>query len=896
MKRSFMKSMLFSSMMFLALGLWSCSDNEDVTPDQDLNWENAVVSITSDPNAVFATSVDLKLNVSGVESYAYYIVEGEGVEEPLGEIIYRNATQDGGSGITPVAPEGAEVPVSIYGLEGGKTYTIFFAFKAGEDYGVKSQVVTTSAYSKRLTLISADKYKVKFHLSVGQDTVYRVGLIPADIYYSTMLQGVQTEADMLNYGGIVVRNDTTIEIKDGQPADPSDLDYGTYVIKPGSAFVLLAAQCLDDENVIAKVEYRPGEGGDGGGGMDPLNAASRSLKPDVDNDNEYSSVLEGDGVTGNPYVSEFTVIDGYITKTTIPGSVARIDFYTEAFKQVESKMTITPLTMNERTAKFSFMMGEGVVQYAAAVFTEADYNLMMDWVGEKGRIGYLLSSGLMQVASEPQELTITPMNENIKYKLLTIAAYDSEYNTVSYEERDFSVVKSDKPAPVMVAEHVKMDDPYKVAFRVKCTSSGDAACSSFKFAINDAGEWQSQIGNGIDDKMLIDNFGTLVSDPTILAKINSTEGYVFEFESNDEATSKFGIFGMNVDEKVGEVVVVNGTTPPYYGDGITNEELYKQLQGEWTATYKYRDMISKEPKTAKFNMYISDAPKTIPYNSWSDFKNAESDNYDIVVENIAYNKGLDPSTTEGRNAINDFIDDDIQTFKEEAKLAGKKYQSHSRLLMTHFDVPNASGYYFPYADPWDLYSDPVYLSYDIKELFYDFGPKMFLELAKDKNGNDSIYVNVDGSMRGVPPFSAWQQYTYNMMVYNWDSRIVYTPRSLAVDLSDDKKKITIMGIDVRMSDGEIVKCYPSPGNINAATQQFSFRIGGIEGIVLEKGAAGPAQDRYYGNNIEVGNITPFRSDGTVRAPRIPKILKLKKQATMAPVSLSEHMKSRSAGK
>ena len=93
-------------------------------------------------------------------------------------------------------------------------------------------------------------------------------------------------------------------------------------------------------------------------------------------------------------------------------------------------------------------------------------------------------------------------------------------------------------------------------------------------------------------------------------------------------------------------------------------------------------------------------------------------------------------------------------------------------------------------------------------------------------------------MRGVPPFSAWQQYTYNMMVYNWDSRIVYTPRSLAVDLSDDKKKITIMGIDVRMSDGEIVKCYPSPGNINAATQQFSFRIGGIEGIVLEKGATG----------------------------------------------------------
>ena len=220
MKRGFMKSMLFSSMMFLALGLWSCSDNEDVTPDQDLNWEKAVVSITSDPNAVFATSVDLKLNVSGVESYAYYIVEGEGVEEPLGEIIYRNATQDGGSGITPVAPEGAEVPVSIYGLEGGKTYTIFFAFKAGEDYGVKSQVVTTSAYSKRLTLISADKYKVKFHLSVGQDTVYRVGLIPADIYYSTMLQGMQTEADMLNYGGIVVRNDTTIEIKDG-PLRPS---------------------------------------------------------------------------------------------------------------------------------------------------------------------------------------------------------------------------------------------------------------------------------------------------------------------------------------------------------------------------------------------------------------------------------------------------------------------------------------------------------------------------------------------------------------------------------------------------------------------------------------------------------------------------------------------------
>lgn len=891
MKRGFMKSMLFSSMMFLALGLWSCSDKEDVTPDQNLSWENAVVSITSDPNAVFATSVDLKLNVSGVESYAYYIAEGEGVEEPLGEIIYRNAIQDGGSGITSVSPEGAEVPVSIYGLEGGKTYTIFFAFKAGEDYGVKSQVITTSAYSKRLTLISADKYKVKFHLSVGKDTVYRVGLISADVYYSTMMQ-MRTEADMLNYGGIVVRNDTTIEIKDGQPADPSDLDYGTYIIKPGSAFVLLAAQCFEDDMVEAKVEYLPGEGGDGGVDMGPLNAASRSLKPEVDEDNEYNSVLDGSGITGNPYVSEIKVIDGFIMKTTIPGAVARMDFYTEAFKQVESKMTITPLIMNERTAKFSFMMGEGIVQYAATVLTETDYNMMMDWVGEKGRIGYLLSSGLMQVASEPQELTITPMDENTKYKLITIAAYDADYNTVSYEERDFYVVKSDKPAPELVAEHVQMDDPYKVAFRVKCTSSGDAACSSFKFAINEAGEWQ-QTGNGIDDMMLIDNFGTLVTDPTILAKINSTEGYVFEFESSEDATSKFGIFGMNADEKVGNVEVVSGTTPPDYGNGITNEELYNQLQGEWTATYKYKDMISKEPKTVKFNMYISDGPETITYNSWEDFKNAESKNYETVVESIVDNYGWDSTTDEGLKQINNLINEEIKEFKKEAELASKKYKSHSRLLMTHFDVPNN---YFPYKSPWDLYSYQVYLSYNIKELFYDFGPKMFLELAKDENGNDNIYVNVDGSMQGVPPFSAWGQYTYNMMVYNWDTKNVFTPRSLAVELSEDNNTITIMGISVKMSDGEIVHCYPTPGYINAVTQQISFRIGAVDQIVLERGATGPTPDRYYGNDIEVGNITPFRSDGTVRAPRIPKVIKLKKQATMAPVSLKEHIKSRSAGK
>lgn len=884
MKRGFMKSMLFSSVMLLAMGLWSCSDDK-VDSEKNFNAENAVVSIVSDPNTVFTASVDLTLNVSGVESYAYYIAEGEDVQEPLGEIIYRNATQEGGSGIVSVPTEGGEVPVSIYGLEGGKTYTIFFAFKAGEDYVVKSQVITTKAYSKLLTVISADKYKVKFHVSAGNDTTYRVGLIPAETYYASLLQ-MRSEVDLLNNGGILVKNDTTIELSDGQPVDPSNLDNGSYVIKPGSSYILMVAQCLmGDGLVMGRTDYELPEGSeDNGGGVMPW-SASRSMKPDVENDYEWNCSMSSDGsFVGDPYTSETLLSDGYLMKTTIPGRVAKLNLYTEAFTQVPSQMTITELTMNERTAKFSFVMGEGVIQYAATILTETDYNQMVEWVGEKGKIGYLLSSGLMQVASEPQELSISPMNDTTTYKLITIAAYDTDFNTISYDEQDFNVVKSDLPAPTIEVTPVEQDTLYAVGFNLRCPSGN---CTSFKYAVQDASEWENLKNpeQGVTDKGLIETYGSIVTDPTVIAAINSPEGFTMVFQSNEDVATKFGAFLMNEDEKISEVKTASCYAKPAYGENPIESELFEKLKGTWTATYTYYLVGASQPRETTFEMNISDSPETISYNTWQDFKAAELDNYLNVLNSRMRLFG------ETEDEANENITADIAEFKAEVASNAKKYRSNNRLVMTQFKVTSS---YFPYASAWDLYSNPNYVSYDLKELFYDYGPKLFLEVAKTADGKDSLFVNINSDLKGVPPMSAWQAYTYFMMIYNQENKAYLMPNALPVTLSEDNDTITIGGYRVQMEDGTYLDYQPTPGYISPIYNTPMFNFGGVSNIVLTRTAsAGPTPSRYYADNdVKSAKITPFRTDGTMRATRFPKVIKPKKKVTMAPVSLMDYMKSK----
>ena len=95
------KSGLFlflTTLMFLG----SCSDDD---PQSEAVVSNEpVIEISTatgeEGSSVYATSASFNLTLKGVESYAYEVEKGETTDTPDGAVIFANAEEEGGSGIT----------------------------------------------------------------------------------------------------------------------------------------------------------------------------------------------------------------------------------------------------------------------------------------------------------------------------------------------------------------------------------------------------------------------------------------------------------------------------------------------------------------------------------------------------------------------------------------------------------------------------------------------------------------------------------------------------------------------------------------------------------------------------------------------------------------------------
>lgn len=166
--RKLYRCLFLLSTVVLAGGMWSCSDDNDEPGTNGGDFTLGVEAPSSD--AVFATSATFKLSTKGAESYVYKVVEGANAAEPEPVVAYAEAQENG----TVVAVTGDTDEALVAGLEGNKTYTVFFIFKVGNEYKIYSQKINTPEYSQRVTVISTDMFSIKFHVEVPADEYYFV--------------------------------------------------------------------------------------------------------------------------------------------------------------------------------------------------------------------------------------------------------------------------------------------------------------------------------------------------------------------------------------------------------------------------------------------------------------------------------------------------------------------------------------------------------------------------------------------------------------------------------------------------------------------------------------------------------------------------------------------------
>lgn len=619
-----MKKYSFLFLTAMAL-LWGCSDDDKPIVGGGETPEEPSVEISSlqgdEGSAVYATSAILNLKTNGVESYAYQLVEGEKTDSPAGEVIYATATEEDGSGIKDL--KDGDNNITIYGLEGDKTYTIFFAFKAGKDYILKQQVITTPAYTRIITPISVSKDGIKFHVEMDENTHYKYGVTDLSNYTALRETFGYTDVDFIKYGTLM-QGAQTIEVK----SDP-DNGMGIY---PGMAYVIILGECDAD----GKLPFTLTDNGGGGGGL-------LSTSP-LENMGEYTEEYKDVGIYDGKY--------------------ARLKFWTEAPEIVENTTTFEILRKTETSIRAAITPGEGVVIYGVGIVEEEQYQWMLGMVGEKG-INSLIFYNYTQGYTDPTEVLFDGLDTGSKYKIYIVSNYnENDYNRQSFLIHDVEMTPSTLPAVQLEVTFVPSNDPYSVTFNVKATNKD---CYGIRYLMNYAEDWKSA---SLDDEAMLARYGADVKDEEFVKGINSNEGYDIRFDSWENTESKMVLVAYNEEEGRSPLYSISGTSAEETGTPMSSP-LFEKLSGTWTAAYSYKQ--SGADKSLEFPITFTQEADEGPAN----VNAMDRTDYDNLLE-YWKKTGLDEATAKAR------IEDTFEDYKISAQKYAQKYKNMNRLVGNGF--------------------------------------------------------------------------------------------------------------------------------------------------------------------------------------------------------------------
>ena len=179
-------------------------------------------------------------------------------------------------------------------------------------------------------------------------------------------------------------------------------------------------------------------------------------------------------------------------------------------------------------------------------------------------------------------------------------------------------------------------------------------------------------------------------------------------------------------------------------------------------------------------------------------------------------------------------------FKELAKtVTDRRLVYQNRLIATGW--LDADSYKrLDYYSPYDLFVDRTYKSVDVSSMFYDFGPKWYIEAVEDENGNISLIAPFDANF--LPPAANWSIpfYLSGMELENYYT-VTYgdgwTP-SFPVEVSEDRNTITIKPL---VYGGK--EFFPNMVGIDYSMNQTILENFVVSEIVMTRGWNEPAASR-----------------------------------------------------
>ena len=695
------------------------------------------------------------------------------------------------TGTEVAMPEGGEgvVRISTAEMTPKTEYYVYFAAQDTEvSYfeNIYEVAFTTTDYQFNDMLTVVDTYYdgFKVHVTVPEEVkerknALRYNITSMPMYYVMKYEYANFDFDMLltNGGGadskFLTESETLLFNNDNVNEtywDPYNNAYveglNHYPIVPGEPAIVFAGEFKwnDTDNIY----------GWGAGYLEWMydleGAISGATPPENRPDNGVLALADAD--------------DDYWT-----GRFSRILFETKQPEKLEGKLNIKVEQTSPINAFFTITPDDDIEQYAYAVVDHGMYlHLVNKYLfGHEEYLQWFMTSYFAQmdgIANQDMgdnevtvysDVILSPLVSSSVYHIIATGVAGENLQKQTFEHVTFETSPKTLPAPVITVTAVPSDNPFYVSFNIKATS-GKAWMGSY--ACDYERKWKMEINGGSTYADILSQGWSFTSAE--IQKINSPEGYTIDFPTVDGETTLMAVRCVNEENtpnslEANSPAIARATAPVQPYEAPNNSPLFSALPGDWTAKATVK-VIAKDDSGQSYTT-------TIPYESKITIA------YDLDVPALTQDViNLYPSEGEARAYYEEFKE--LNTNFVEARM-----QYRNRLLcMGWMDYDPGYNRLKTYS-PWDLFISPEYSCLDVAQIFYEFGPKWYLDV--DENGK--VTIPVDANF--MAPLSQWQNYPYYLTGYNETTNAAFmtVPGGFPVEVSADYQTITVKPVWLKTS-------------------------------------------------------------------------------------------------
>jgi len=557
---------------------------------------------------------------------------------------------------------------------------------------------------------------------------------------------------------------------------------------------------------------------------------------------------------------------------------AKIDVKVEDLRSVDATITIIP--------------DSRLYRYVFAILDDASYRMLLeDYLN--GREEYLqwavssyfammnfgasaVEAGANETSARACEIQLSDYFYDVpadtKYHVLVTGMAGEEISAPQcFTHHTFATpAKTKTKGPTI--EVTALEDkatPFEAVYNVKCTSVGDNAAVRCYYGANYYKDWVLSVNSGSSYETLGQSVEFSADD---VAEINSDRGLTVRIPSIDGETTRLVVVAFNdenISNGIDKVQKENVINHPAVADCVTpyytlDDETYLQasdlldnpvLDGDWTLTAKVQTASGVQVQKSK----VSLKRKLV---------GGDGADYPLALPDSVFNIYKDVTKWEDdeiRGHFTKFLNL-AETFNE------KRLRGQNKILLAGW-LDNDSKGRLAHMSPWDMFISRTINTVDVESMFSEFGPKLFLEVFKDKSGRDSLALTSDRYF--ASPASNWSVPFYlaaradkesnNTVFHYTNDDGAAIPLEFPVVMSENRDTITIKAIKYVLDEttGAHENYYPNLIGIDERSLSGSYILENpiVSDVVLTRGWDG-------GQNVgQEQEVAPTAKSGVRRGAR-----------------------------